>query len=104
MVNVKEQRLGKNTRKSFSSSKFNLELPNLVEVQTKSFEWFLKEGLSEVLRDVSPITDYSGNLGTIEGITRWQPGKKYRYNITISSEDIIFQVSEIPWIEHNVEL
>ena len=49
-------------------------------------------------------TDYSGNLGTIEGITRWQPGKKYRYNITISSEDIIFQVSEIPWIEHNVEL
>ena len=49
-------------------------------------------------------TDYSGNLGTIEGITMWQPGKKYRYNITISSEDIIFQVSEIPWIEHNVEL
>lgn len=52
----------------------------------------------------SSSTDYSGNLGTIEGITRWQPGKKYRYNITISSQDIIFQVSEIPWIEHNVEL
>ena len=62
MVNVKEQKLGKNTRMSFSNSKFNLELPNLVEIQTKSFEWFLKEGLQEVLRDVSPITDYSGNL------------------------------------------
>ena len=47
---------------SFSRSRFNLELPNLVEIQTKSFEWFLKEGLSEVLRDVSPITDYSGKL------------------------------------------
>ena len=62
MVNVKEQKLGKNTRMSFSRSRFNLELPNLVEIQTKSFEWFLKEGLMEVLRDVSPITDYSGNL------------------------------------------
>ncbi len=62
MVNVKEQKLGKNTRMSFSRSRFNLELPNLVEIQTKSFDWFLKEGLMEVLRDVSPITDYSGNL------------------------------------------
>ena len=62
MVNVKEQKLGNNTRMSFSRSRFNLELPNLVEIQTKSFEWFLKEGLMEVLRDVSPITDYSGNL------------------------------------------
>ena len=62
MVNVKEQKLGKNSRMSFSSSRFNLELPNLVEVQTKSFKWFLEEGLMEVLRDVSPITDYSGNL------------------------------------------
>ena len=62
MVNVKEQKLGKNTRMSFSRSRFNLELPNLVEIQTKSFEWFLKEGLMEVLQDVSPITDYSGNL------------------------------------------
>ena len=62
MVNVKEQKLGKNTRMSFSRSRFNLELPNLVEIQTQSFDWFLKEGLAEVLRDVSPITDYSGNL------------------------------------------
>ena len=62
MVNVKEQKLGKNTRMSFSRSRFSLDLPNLVEVQTKSFKWFFEEGLMEVLKDVSPITDYSGNL------------------------------------------
>ena len=63
MVNLKDQKLGTNVRKSFSrNTRFNLELPNLVEVQTKSFQWFLDEGLMEVLRDVSPITDYSGNL------------------------------------------
>ncbi len=62
MVNVKEQKLGQNTRKSFSKARYNLELPNLVEIQTKSFKWFLEEGLGEVLRDVSPVTDFSGNL------------------------------------------
>ncbi len=62
MVNVKEQKLGKNTRMSFSKTPSTLELPNLVEVQTKSYKWFLDQGLMEVLRDVSPITDYSGNL------------------------------------------
>ena len=62
MVNVKEQKLGQNTRMSFSKSSFPCELPNLVEVQTKSFKWFLEEGLMEVLRDISPITDHSDNL------------------------------------------
>ena len=62
MVNVKEHKLGKNTRMSFSKSQFPCELPNLVEVQTKSFKWFLEEGLMEVLRDVSPITDHSEKL------------------------------------------
>ena len=62
MVNVKEQKLGQNTRMSFSRSNFSLELPNLVEVQTKSFQWFLDEGLKTVLEEASPITDFSGNL------------------------------------------
>lgn len=48
--------------------------------------------------------NYTGNLSTIEGITRWEAGKKYRYNITISSSEITFQVAEVPWIENNVEL
>ena len=62
MINLKDQKLGENTRKSFSRTRFNLELPDLVEVQTKSYKWFLEEGLGEVLREVSPITDFSGNL------------------------------------------
>ncbi|MBE6538267.1 MAG: DNA-directed RNA polymerase subunit beta, partial [Ruminococcaceae bacterium] len=59
---IKEQRLGKNVRMSFSKARSTLELPNLLEVQTKSYKWFLEEGLGEVLQDVSPIMDYSGNL------------------------------------------
>ncbi|MBQ1956776.1 MAG: DNA-directed RNA polymerase subunit beta [Clostridia bacterium] len=62
MVNVREQKLGKNVRMSFSKTRTALELPNLVEIQTKSFKWFLNEGLAEVLREVSPITDFTGNL------------------------------------------
>ena len=62
MVNVKETWLGHNKRLSFSKTRNTLELPNLVEIQTKSFNWFLDEGLKEVLHDVSPIVDYSGNL------------------------------------------
>ena len=62
MLNLKDQRLGENVRKSFSRTRFNLELPDLVEIQTKSYKWFLEEGLGEVLREVSPITDFSGNL------------------------------------------
>ena len=59
---LKPQKLGKTTRMSFSKIKDALEMPNLIEVQKKSFQWFLDEGLREVLHDVSPIVDYSGNL------------------------------------------
>ncbi len=59
---VKPQKLGTNVRMSFSKIDEALEMPNLIEVQKKSYKWFLTEGLMEVLRDVSPITDYSGNL------------------------------------------
>ncbi len=62
MIQLKDHRLGENVRKSFSRTRFNLELPNLVEIQTKSYKWFLEEGLTEVLHEVSPITDFSGNL------------------------------------------
>jgi len=59
---LKPQKLGKNERQSFSKIEAPIQMPNLIEVQKKSYEWFLKEGLPEVLRDVSPIVDYSGNL------------------------------------------
>ena len=54
--------MGKTTRMSFSKIKEVIEMPDLLEVQKKSYQWFLDEGLDEVLRDVSPIVDYSGNL------------------------------------------
>ena len=79
MVNVKEQKLGQNTRKSFSKARYNLELPNLVEVQTKSFKWFLEEGLGEVLRDVSPITDFTGKL-SIDFLS-YSIDKKTKYTV-----------------------
>jgi len=59
---VKPQQMGKTTRMSFSKIKEVINMPDLLEVQKKSYQWFLEEGLDEVLRDVSPIVDYSGNL------------------------------------------
>ena len=47
-------------RKFFVDSKWQIELPNLIEVQTNSYEWFLQEGVRELLDEVSPITDFSG--------------------------------------------
>ena len=79
MINVREQKLGQNTRMSFSKAQGALELPNLVEIQTKSFKWFLEEGLMEVLRDVSPITDFSGNL-SIEFIS-YSIDSKPKYSV-----------------------
>ncbi len=59
---VKPQKVGKNIRMSFSKIDTPLEMPSLIEIQKESFNWFLEKGLVEVLEDVSPITDYSGNL------------------------------------------
>ncbi len=52
----------KAVRMTYSRKKEVLEMPNLIEVQKNSYKWFLEEGLKEVFRDISPITDYSGNL------------------------------------------
>ncbi|MGE5472963.1 MAG: DNA-directed RNA polymerase subunit beta [Ignavibacteriales bacterium] len=59
---VHDVKLGKTTRKSYSKISEVQELPNLIEVQKQSYQWFIDEGLKEVFRDVSPITDYTGNL------------------------------------------
>ena len=53
---------GKNFRMSYSRQKEVLEMPNLIEVQKDSYDWFLREGLREVFDDISPIADYSGHL------------------------------------------
>lgn len=53
---------GKRTRQSYSKIKEVLPMPNLIDIQKKSYKWFIKEGLAEVFEDVSPIEDYTGNL------------------------------------------
>ena len=62
MVNVKDVQLGKNTRKSFSKIDEVLEMPNLIEIQKNSYQWFLDEGIKEVFNDISSITDANGKL------------------------------------------
>ena len=53
---------GKSSRMSYSRQKEVLEMPNLIEVQKNSYEWFLESGLKEVFDDISPIADYSGHF------------------------------------------
>lgn len=62
MVNVKPVKFGTVERMSFSKINEVLEMPNLIEIQKNSYQWFLEEGLKEVFRDVADISDYSGNL------------------------------------------
>ncbi|MDO5047584.1 MAG: DNA-directed RNA polymerase subunit beta [Anaerococcus sp.] len=62
MAQFHEQMFGRTVRKSFSKFPQVLDLPNLLKVQKDSYEWFLKEGLGEILEDISPIEDYNGNL------------------------------------------
>ena len=62
MVKVKDVKHEKTTRKSFSKIGDFIEMPNLIKVQKDSYDWFINEGLGEVLKDVSPIVDYSDKL------------------------------------------
>ena len=62
MVNVKPVKLGNTERMSFGKIDEVIEMPNLIEVQKASYKWFLEEGLKEVFKDVSGITDYQNNL------------------------------------------
>ncbi len=59
---IRPVKVGNGVRMSYSKQKEVLEMPNLIEVQTDSYKWFLEEGLNEVFRDISPIEDYGGNL------------------------------------------
>ena len=59
---IRPVKVGKGVRMSYSKQKEVLEMPNLIEVQKDSYQWFLTEGLREVFADISPIEDYSGHL------------------------------------------
>ena len=52
----------KRQRRNYSRINVALELPNLIEIQTASYQWFLDEGISEMFKDISPIEDNNGNL------------------------------------------
>ena len=62
MVDVKPVKLGRNERMSFGKIDEVIQMPHLLDIQRKSYQWFLEEGLREVFKDVSGITDYTGNL------------------------------------------
>ena len=59
---VRPVKLGRAERMSYSRIDEVIDIPNLIEIQKNSYQWFIDEGLMEVLRDVSPITDYSGDI------------------------------------------
>ena len=59
---VRPQKVGKKVRMSFSKIEEPIQMPDLLEVQKGSYRWFMEKGIQEVLEDVSPIVDYSGNL------------------------------------------
>ena len=59
---IRPVKSGKSMRMSYSRQKEVLEMPNLIEVQKDSYQWFLNEGLKEVFSDISPIADYNGRL------------------------------------------
>ena len=61
-MKIKDVKYEKASRKDFAKVGDFIEMPNLIKVQRDSYEWFLEEGLGEVLKDISPIEDYSGNL------------------------------------------
>jgi len=61
-LKLKEVKYEKASRKDFAKVGDYIEMPNLIKVQKDSYDWFLEEGLGEVLKDISPIEDYSGNL------------------------------------------
>ncbi|MCQ2386348.1 MAG: DNA-directed RNA polymerase subunit beta, partial [Clostridia bacterium] len=78
-MQLKPRKLGANTRMSFARIEDSLEMPNLIEVQKKSFQWFLDEGMNEVLHDVSPVLDYSGNLSV--DFTAYSIDAKPKYSV-----------------------
>ena len=66
--------VGDRTRYSYARINEILPMPHLIDIQRKSYEWFIKEGLNEILHDISPIKDFTGNLElSFEGFTLGEP-------------------------------
>ncbi len=76
---VKPIRLGRNERMTFSKINEVIDMPNLIEIQKDSYDWFVKDGLREVFADMDPITDYSGNLSLT--FTDYRVDEQPKYDI-----------------------
>ena len=76
---VKPVKLGNNTRMTFSKINEVIDMPNLIEVQKDSYNWFIRDGLREVFKDMSDITDYSGNL--VLSFTDYRLDEKPKYDV-----------------------
>ncbi|MGE4378972.1 MAG: DNA-directed RNA polymerase subunit beta [Candidatus Izemoplasmatales bacterium] len=75
-MNYKTVQYGKTReRRNYSRVKSNVDLPNLIEVQTESFEWFMETGLKELFEDISPITNFNGNVELYFGDFEFEPAK-----------------------------
>jgi len=75
-VNYKTVKYGKSReRRNYSRVKSNVDLPDLIEVQTSSFDWFIKQGLKELFEDISPITNFNGNVELYFGVFELEPAK-----------------------------
>ncbi len=75
---IRPVKSGKNMRMSYSRQKEVLEMPDFIEIQKKSYNWFLEEGLREVFADISPISDYNNNLSlNFVDFTLCEDEKKY---------------------------
>ena len=77
---VKPTKLGKNERMTFSKINEVIDMPNLIEIQKDSYKWFVEEGLKEVFRDMSAITDYAGNLELT--FVDYRLDEKPKYDVT----------------------
>ena len=77
---VKTVQFGKRTRMSFSKINEVIDMPNLIEIQKDSYKWFIEEGLKEVFRDMSSITDYTGNL--VLDFIDYRLDEKPKYDVT----------------------
>ena len=88
MVHVTETQLGTGvTRKSFGKIREVMKMPNLIQVQKDSYQWFLDVGLKEVLRDVADITDYTGNL--VLSFVDYRMEEKAKYSVRECKERVV---------------
>ena len=83
-VNVKPVKFGRNERMTFSKINEVIDMPNLIEIQKDSYEWFLNQGLKEVFADMSSITDYTGSL--VLDFIDYRLDDKPKYTVTECKE------------------